>query len=157
MIVSPQIIIDPSIHSSILVFVCLLISHNIFRLQDIIVYIIIGIIYVQFSGSSHQNYRSLEFAASLVVHLLVPDYSQGHPNAEYSPPVRLPPFVQDTLHAKCRELNIGHIILLLKNLLKISNSNVSRGSKMGSLLIQSSGPSNEATLGKVPTLVNLFL
>lgn len=140
---------DPGIHSSLLVFVCLLISHNIFRLQDVIVYIIIGIIYVQFSGSSHQNYRSLEFAASLILHLLVPDYSEGHPNAEYSPSVRLPPFVQDTLHAKCRELNLGYVILLLKNLLKISHTNVSRGTKTGSLHVQSSGPGNEATLNKV--------
>ena len=142
---------DPGIHSSLVVFVCLLITHNIFHLRDVLVYIINAIIYVQLMNSStgSASQRSLEFAMSLILHLLVPDYSETQHTPELSPAVRLPPFVQDSLHAKCRDLNLGYMIPLLKNLLKISYSTSREKTGTSSLLVQSSGGGNEATITRV--------
>ena len=147
---------DSGIHSNLLVFVCLLISHNIFHLHDVIIYIITAIIRVQLMrpapGASQQSYRSLEFATSLILHLLVTNYSDGQHSSELGQPVRLPPFVSDCLQAKCRDLNLDYIIPLLKDLLKISQTNMSRersGTKSGSLLVHSTSSGNETTLNRV--------
>lgn len=147
---------DSGIHSNLLIFVCLLISHNIFHMHDVIIYIITAIIRVQLMkpapGASQQSYRSLEFATSLILHLLVTNYSDEQHSSELSQPVRLPPFVSDCLQAKCRDLNLGYIIPLLKDLLKISQTNMSRersATKSGALMVHSTSSGNETTLSRV--------
>lgn len=146
-----QIVIDPGIHSNLLVFVCFLIAYNVFRLQDVIVYIFLAVTYVQLSSLSHHGYRSLEFVTSLILQLLAPEHSESQTDAGSTH--KLPPFVTSSLLVQCREVSLGYVILLLKNLLKISHSSGARDrTKTTSLHVQSSSTSNEAILSKVAAL-----
>ena len=73
---------------------------------------------------SKESKISLEFVSSLILHLLVDSYIDGHhandPALQY--PVLHPPFVRHALHSRARELDFGYLISLLKILLRISHT-----------------------------------
>lgn len=148
-----QILLDPRIHSNLVTFVALLIANKCFLLHDIITYVLRPILRVQNAGQmSAQNANlSLQFVVSLTLHLLVDEYIEGHRTSELDHPVQLPPFVQHSLLAQCRQLDFAYIIVLLKDLLKISQSGASRGSGTKGLILvqQTTAPENEAIMAQV--------
>ena len=144
---------DPGIHSNLVTFAALLITNNCFLLHDIITYIIRPILRVQLMSpmgtTSQHSSLILEFVNALILHLFVDDYIEGQSSS--SPQINLPPFVQHSLQAKCKQLDLGYIVILLKDLLRISQSNTSRGSgsKTSLLLVQPSVSENETVLTQV--------
>lgn len=144
---------DSGIHSNLVTFAALLIAENCFLLHEIIAYIIRPILRVQLMHtniSSQQSSLFLEFVNSLILHLFVDDYIEGQSSAESSSRVNLPPFVQHALQAKCRQLDLSYIVILLKDLLRITQPNASRGgSRSAMLLVQTTVSENETVLNQV--------
>ena len=135
-------------------FVALLIANKCFLLHDIITYILRPILRVHSLGQLGAQYsiRALQFVISLTLHLLVDEYIEGHRSCELEHPVQLPPFVQHNLLAQCRQLDFAYIIVLLKDLLKVSQPSASRsgGGAKGLLLVQQTSiPENEPILAQV--------
>ena len=151
-----QILLDPGIHSNLVTFVALLIANKCFLLHDVITYVLRPILRVHLAGqiSSQNITHSLRFVISLTLHLLVDEYIEGHRASEFPHPVRLPPFVQHNLQAQCRQLDLVYIIVLLKDLLKISQINASRGGGPKGLLLvqQTSAPESESIHSQVMCL-----
>lgn len=151
-----QILIDPGIHSNLVTFIALLIANKCFLLHDVITYILRPILRVQQTGqlsasSSQNSTRALQFVISLTLHLLVDEYIEGHRSSELEHPVQLPPFVQHSLLAQCRQLDYAYIIVLLKDLLKVSQPGLSRGGGAKGLMLmqQQSSPENDPILNQV--------
>ena len=153
-LVCVQILLDPGIHSNLVTFVALLIANKCFFLHDIITYILRPILRVHSLGqlSAQNSIRALQFVMSLTLHLLVDEYIEGHQSNELEHHVQLPPFVQHNLLAQCRQLDFAYIIVLLKDLLKVSQPSASRsgGGAKGLLLVQQTSiPENEPILVQV--------
>jgi hypothetical protein len=157
-----QILIDPGIHSNLVTFVALLIANKCFLLHDIITYVLRPILRVQQTGqlssaSPQHSTRALQFVISLTLHLLVDDYIEGNrlssSSLELEHSVQLPPFVQHNLLAQCRQLDFAYIIVLLKDLLRVSQppGGVSRGGGAKGLLAmqQQSMSENDPILSQV--------
>ena len=146
-----QILVDPGIHSNLVTFVALLIANKCFLLHDVITYVLRPILRVQLANpgqfSPQHSTRSLQFAISLTLHLLVDEYIEGHRVSEFEHPVQLPPYVQQNLQAQCRQLDFAYIIMLLKDLLKTSQPNASRGKLL--LVQQTSSPEDDQILAQV--------
>ena len=140
---------DRSIHGNLIMFVALLLANNCFHLHDIVIYIIRPILryILQSEGSPHAP-LVLEFVNSLILHLFVRDHTEGV--AEVGTEgrgVMLPQFVQHCLEAKCRDLNLGYALMLLKDLVKINSQR--SGVKAESLLVHSNSSTNEVGISKV--------
>ena len=139
-------------------FIALLIANKCFLLHDIITYILRPILRVQQTGqlsfaSPQHSTRALQFVISLTLHLLVDEYIEGHrlSSSELEHTVQLPPFVQHNLLAQCRQLDFAYIIVLLKDLLRVSQSGVSRGGGAKGLMMmqQQSMSENDPILNQV--------
>lgn len=157
-----QILIDPGIHSNLVTFVALLIANKCFLLHDVITYILRPILRVQQTGqlssaSPQHTTRALQFVISLTLHLLVDEYIEGNRLSSSSleileHSVQLPPFVQHNLLAQCRQLDFAYIVVLLKDLLKVSQpQGASRGGGAKGLLAmqQQSMLENDPILSQV--------
>ena len=160
-----QILIDPGIHSNLVTFVALLIPNKCFLLHDVITYVLRPILHVQQTGqlssaSPQHSTRALQFVISLTLHLLVDEYIEGNrlPSSSSSLEtlehnVQLPPFVQHNLLAQCRQLDFAYIVVLLKDLLKVSQPppSMSRGGGAKGLLAmqQQSISENDPILSQV--------
>lgn len=139
-------------------FIALLIANKCFLLHDIMTYILRPILRVQQTGqlssaSPQYSTRALQFVISLTLHLLVDEYIEGHqlssPELEHT--VQLPPFVQHNLLAQCRQLDFAYIVILLKDLLRVSQSGMSRGGGTKGLMMmqQQSMSENDPILNQV--------
>ncbi len=130
-----QILTDRGIHGNLITFVTLLLANQCFHLHDIITYIIRPIMRTQVQQSSSLDLTSqqaysinaLEFISSLILHLFVSDYTRGMsgvgadtPTTTPTTPPPLPQFVQHCLRAKCRDLSLGYILMLLKDVTKVN-------------------------------------
>ena len=143
-------------------FVALLIANKCFFLHDVITYILRPILHVQFKGqlssaSPQYSTRALQFVTSLTLHLLVDEYIEGHRSSSDSEHVvQLPPFVQHNLLAQCRQLDFAYIVILLKDLLRVSQPGASRGGGAKGLMMmqQQSMPENDPVLNQVPIAYN---
>ncbi len=71
--------------------------------------------------------------------------------------VLLPHFVRDCLAAKCRDLNVSYIIMLLKDLVKVNQNWSGGSSSKADLLVHSSSPGNEVALSKVGAVIQVGL
>ena len=143
-----QILQDPGIHSNLITFIALLLANNCLHLHDIITYIIRPIIRTQIFPAIDMSPNSglaVEFINSLILHLFVRDY-EVVADARPDSPIVLPQFVQHCLEAKCRDLNLGFVLMLLKDLVKIRSS---ASSKTDSLLVHSNSSGNEVGINKV--------
>ena len=126
-------------------FVSLLLAHHCLHLRDVIAYIIRPAIRV-FSPTDigPGSGPALEFVDTLILYLFVEEYCSGQgraasaKEADTCSSVVLPAFVQHCLQAKCQQLPLGYVIVLLKDLVRIS---VNRTGMPGS--------GNDAILGKV--------
>ena len=140
-------------------FVALLIANKCFLLHDIITYVLRPILKVHHVGQISGQYRtrSLQFVNSLTLHLLVDEYIEGHRASKSGHPVQLPLFVQHNLLAQCRQLDVAYIIVLLKDLLKITQPASSRvGGAKGLLIVQqSSTMENDPVVTEVCTDISL--
>lgn len=138
--------------------VALLIANKCFLLHDIITYILRPILHVQLRGqlssaSPQYSTRALQFVISLTLHLLVDEYIEGQRSLSDSEHViQFPPFVQHNLLAQCRQLDFAYIIVLLKDLLRVSQPGASRGGGAKGLMMlqQQSMPENDPILNQVP-------
>lgn len=89
----------------------------------------------------------VDFLNSLILHLFVSDYVEGVADMGSENPIVLPPFVQHCLEARCRDLNLGYVLILLKDLVKLNPvRNVAKGD---ALLGHPMGASNDVGLSKV--------
>lgn len=142
---------DRGIHGNLITFVALLLANNCFHLHDIIMYIIRPILRMyalQSPDASPQAPLAVEFVNSLILHLFVRDHAEGVAEAgTEGRGVMLPQFVQHCLEAKCRDLNLGYALMLLKDLVKINSQR--SGVKSESLLVHSNSSGNEVGLSKV--------
>ena len=143
-------------------FIALLIANKCFLLHDVITYVLRPILRVQQTGqlssvSPQYSTRALQFVVSLTLHLLVDECIEGHRLSSSSPTelehthVQLPPFVQHNLLAQCRQLDFAYIIVLLKDLLRVSQLGASRGGgAKGLMMMQQQGMSeNDPILNQV--------
>ena len=147
---------DHGVHSILISFVSLLMANHCFHLHDIIIYIIRPIIRLYISPEvGPGSTSSLEFVNTLILHLFVDDYRKGVGTStvgkmDVSSVTVLPLFVQHCLEAKCQLLPLGYMLMLLKDLVRISvNRSGGTGTKSESLLIHSSNSGNDIVLGKV--------
>ena len=105
------------------------------------------------SASPQYSTRALQFVISLTLHLLVDEYIEGHQlsSSELEHTVQLPPFVQHNLLAQCRQLDFAYIVVLLKDLLRVSQSGTSRGGGAKGLMMmqQQSMSENDPILNQV--------
>ena len=126
---------DRGIHGNLITFVTLLLANHCFHLHDIITYIIKPIIRAQLATmvpsldpTSPQQVHAInafDFVSSLILHLFVSDYMEGVPggvgsDTPIATPIPLPQFVQHCLSAKCRDLSLGYILMLLKDVVKVN-------------------------------------
>ena len=145
-------------------FVSLLLANNVLHLHDIITYIIRPVVATQISDPPHYSTtanNAIDFLNALILHLFLSDHDSAESAAAVSGPssgppgcgpaaMVLPQFVQHCLGAKCRDLSLGYMLMLLKDLVKIRTG---ASLKSESLLVHSNSSASELGLSKVSVCV----
>jgi hypothetical protein len=153
-LISPpfQILIDRGIHGNLITFVALLLAYNVFHLHDIITYILRPIMRIELQHPDAAQYpttpSAVDFVNSLILHLFAGG-SVGRAGAGHESSIVLPQFVQHCLDAKCRDLNLGYVLMLMKDLVKLNPIKSLSGTKSDVLLVHSSSTGSDMGLGKV--------
>ncbi len=135
------------IHSSLILFVVLLLANNVFLLSDLVTYVVRPVIrFFSLSSNISQAPYALEFINSLVLHIFVDAYRRGEQVAKgpgEGSKVTLPPFAQHALRAQCRKLPLGYVVMVMKDLVRLNVQ------KSDSVLLHGSMTRHDIALGKV--------
>jgi len=112
----------------------------------VVVYVIRPIIrFFNSAATNSMASNALEFVNSLILHLFVDAFRRGEqvPGVGEGPRVTLPLFAQHSLQAQCRRLPLGYIMMMLKDLVRLS---VQKGD---TVLMHSNMARHEFALGEV--------